>query len=173
MYFDRFRIVSEFNENSSQETSNQDRNYSNEEIMNTQKMGSHAIGKDKDETKIFSRGYNYGVPWKPSRSILDEEGKENERTKGLIKFFRSKKIFRRKNTANIIPDAFQEISFADPFTSAAEESKLLDQNYFENVNCDVNPLSFISLVDQMSFATFSQMIFGGISMVVHKNMKEL
>ena len=75
--------------------------------------------------------------------------------------------------ANIKPDTLDEMSLADPFSSAAEESKLLDHNSFENIDCGINPLAFISLVDLSSFGTFSQIIFGGISMIAHKNMKKL
>ena len=82
-------------------------------------------------------------------------------------------FLQRKQIANIKPDTLDEMSLADPFSSAAEESKLLEQNSFENIDCGINPLAFISLVDLSSFGTFSQIIFGGISMIAHKNMKKL
>ena len=171
IFCDLFRILSEFNENNAHETSNQDGSYSNDANIDAKKIGWHGISKDKDETKRISRSNNYGDPWKPRSSILDEERTEKDRAKGFIKYFILKKILQSKKYANMHIDAFDEISLADPFTSAAEESKLLDRNYFENVKCDINPLAFISLVEKMSFGTFSQMLFGGISMLVHVNMK--
>jgi len=167
-------VVSKFNEDSSNERSNDDRIYSNEVMINRQKIGWHGTSKDQDETKIFSRGYNNGDSWRPFRSILEDERTENDdRLKGFIEFFISKNLLPRKQIANITPDTVDDISLADPFSSAAEESKLLDQNSFENTKCGIIPLALIALVDHSSFGTFSQIIFGGISMIVKKYEKAL
>ena len=85
------RVVSKFNENSSHETSDDDRIYSNEVMINRQKIGWHGISKDQDEKKRFSKDYNNYDWWKPRRSILVDERTENDdRTKFLIEFFISK-----------------------------------------------------------------------------------
>ena len=89
-------MVSEFNENDSHVTSNEDRVYSNEVIIDALKIGWHGTGKDKDEIKEFASRQTHGDPWKSSRSILDEEKIENERTKRLIKLFMSKEILCKK-----------------------------------------------------------------------------